>query len=1283
VGGERLLGLDLGGGGARCLLVDATGAAGGEGVAAHRPWRARPVPGAPTGSDLDAEGALAALGQCVREALARAGARPGEIAGLAVTSMRHGSALLDRGGRELLVTPNRDARGIAEAAELAERFGRELARDTGHWPAAVLPVARLLWLRRRDPERLARAAHHLSLSDWLAFRLCGEIATEPSQAGGSGLLSLASGEWTGDWLERLDLPRGLFPPLRAAGEPLGRLSAEGAGILGLRAGTPVALGGADSMAALLGAGVVEAGGASVVAGTTAPVLRVLDRPPPGTQGRLWAGHHVVPGLWVLESNAGGSGLALAWMAGALHPEAPDPLRALLAEAAASRPGAAGVLSTLGSERMDARRMALPLGHLTFSPLSAADAPERRRHLSRAVLEGLACGIRANLEQLDAAVDAPRGFLRAAGGMTRGALFTRILAEVLDEPVEVGPAEASALGACICAGVGAGLFADLREGARALSRVLRTDAPDPAAVAVHAALRPHRERAAAARAEVDAASTAAVLSQLQPPRAEPDPVAVGGFRPHILVTADLEASGLAALRELGEVTFASYREAMRLLSGADLARALAGVHVLVTEIDVVDAEALLGARDLRAVAVCRGDAVNVDLDAATALGIPVVNTPGRNADAVADLTLAFLLMLARKLPAAAEFLREPGGKAGDMGRMGRAFGRLRGRELWRKTVGLVGFGAVGRGVAMRLRPFGARVLAFDPYRDPDAIHRAGACPAELHALLAESDFVSLHAPVTEATRGLLDRDALARAKPGACLVNTARAALVDEEALVEALASGHLAGAALDVFGVEPPASDHPLLAMENVIATPHVGGNTEDVAAHQGAIVAEELSRLARGERPRHALNPEVLATFRWDAPRPDPDPALRERLGGGPGPAVTDLQKGRPAPRSAEPARERPARPAPEAAPPSETETPVDALDRMQAILREFTERARGDEALAAAAAGRDATLHFALPDLDLEFHLGLRDGAVTGGLGAPEGAAEVQLSMPARILDGMFTGRVNAMQAAMDGEMSFSGDTAKAMTLQHLQRDLSRLYRAAREAVGDPGDLSRVPGGERPGAKSAPATGDDALRRGIVDVVNELYAAQLVTATGGNVSARIPERDEAWITPSQLFKGDLAPEILVRVDFDGRGVDRAARSPSSEALMHTALYRAREDVRAVIHAHAPHATILANAGLPFLPISTEAAFFADLPRVPFIMPGTKDLADAVVEAMGDGWAVLLQNHGLLVAGRSLRRAADMAEIIERTSQVILGCYAVGREPPVLPDETVKMLRRYGDLMA
>jgi ribulose-5-phosphate 4-epimerase/fuculose-1-phosphate aldolase len=201
---------------------------------------------------------------------------------------------------------------------------------------------------------------------------------------------------------------------------------------------------------------------------------------------------------------------------------------------------------------------------------------------------------------------------------------------------------------------------------------------------------------------------------------------------------------------------------------------------------------------------------------------------------------------------------------------------------------------------------------------------------------------------------------------------------------------------------------------------------------------------------------------------------------------------------------------------------------------------------------------------------------------------------------------------------------------------------------------------------------------------VIEELYRLQLITATGGNVSARVPgEPSTAYITPSGSFKGALSRDTFVRIDDEGRALDLAGPKPSSESQIHAAVLKARPDVQAVVHCHAPSAPTLVNADLPFLPISTESAFLARIGRIPFIVPGTRELADALVAALADGWAVLMQNHGLLVAARSLRRAADIAQIVERTCEIILGCYAVGRPPPVLPAELVEKLAAKDDLMA
>jgi len=428
------------------------------------------------------------------------------------------------------------------------------------------------------------------------------------------------------------------------------------------------------------------------------------------------------------------------------------------------------------------------------------------------------------------------------------------------------------------------------------------------------------------------------------------------------------------------------------------------------------------------------------------------------------------------------------------------------------------------------------------------------------------------------------------------------------------------------------------------------------------------------------------VEAFDWASPRRRPSVEELESLRAGPAPAVSDLQKKKSGTGQSAAGAEAPvaAAEAGQRIPVAAADIPPEVRESMEAILRVFVAGIAEDDALRAASIGKQVLLHFTLTELGLEFHFALEDGAVLAELGGPSEPADVQLRMRAEILDGMFTGRGNPMDAAMEGKLSFTGDAGKAMALQELDGDLRRLYMLAREEVGDPGDLAALPDpGATATATRATPSGPDSLRDELVAIVGELYEAELITATGGNVSVRVPGEDKLWITPSQLFKGDLSPEVLVPIDLEGQLLDPGARSPSSEWGVHCAVYRAKSEARAVIHAHAPNATILANTGLPFLPISTEAAFFGELPRVPFIMPGTGELADAVGEAIGTGWAVLMTNHGIIVAGRSLRRAADMAEIIERSAQVIVGCYAVGKPPSVLPEDIIGTLRKMGDMVA
>jgi phosphoglycerate dehydrogenase-like enzyme/sugar (pentulose or hexulose) kinase/ribulose-5-phosphate 4-epimerase/fuculose-1-phosphate aldolase/putative sterol carrier protein len=1282
-----LMGIDLGGSGARCVLVNRQS---GALVSASGGWRFAAAPGTfGTGYDIDLAKVWEVVGTASRDAIAAAGIDAGSVAAIAVSAMRFSTVVITDSGESLLAVDNRDARAAGEYFEVAEKMGQELLQETGSWPLPLHASARLLWLQKQ-PEKFREAATVFGMGEWLNFRLSGVRAIDATLASATGLFHLTKKDWCWDRIEQLGLPRALFPPLLESGRVLGALTAEAAGHLGLAAGTCIAMGGADTQCSLLGGGVIAAGDVGIVAGTTAPVQVVLEQATFDPSGKSLGSYHVVPDRWVLESNGGGMGYSLSLMAKMLFPEAPEPELRLLAEAAQSEPGAGGLLSTVGADVMNMRSPAVPVGNLTLSYMAAADDPAPRRHLVRALVEGFACGVRANLEQLDAVL-APKlpctnaQSVTLCGGMSRGAVFSQLLADIIGREVMIPrTSQTSGLGAAICAGIATGDYANFAAACAALCSVRERLAAQAQHAAVNAQLYAtwKRFRDTAETTTVPIAVDHLLPRMLVEPAGSSANGTAATIALHALVSASFDAPSLARLRQHMDVEYASFREKKRLLTGPDLVKALQGKQVFVTEVDVVDANALRQLPDLRVVAACRGDAVNVDVEACTAFGIPVLFAPGRNAVAVADLAVAFMINLARKLPAATQFLRREDCTAGNMSKMGQAFSQLQGRELWRKTIGLVGLGAVGRAVAKRLAGFECEILVADPFVTPEQAALAGCRLTDLDTLLRKSDFVSLHAAVTPATTGMIGAEEFARMKTGAFFINTARAALIDEQALVDSLESGHLGGAGLDTFAVEPPGFDHPLVQHPAVISTPHSAGNTVEVADHQGESVSAALLQLLRGETPRCVLNPQTLANFSWDGTRPTPSEQELERLASKSGPAVTDLQRDA---KAAKPVKAATAKTVEAAAPaPAEpAAVSTDVVAKMTAILEKFCAGMAADPELTTFSADQDITLQFGAHDLGLAFYLSLKQGRVISALGAPESPAEVQLQMRGEILDGMFTGAVDAMECAMNGELSFMGDAAKAMTLQHIQNDMERVYKLARASVGDPGDLSAVP---RAGAvaAAAAAVGANDIREELVQIVQELYEAQVITATGGNISVRVPGNDqEVWITPSRLFKGDLRPELMVRINLDGQSVTAGARSPSSEWCMHTRILARKPQANAVIHAHAPNATILANTGLPFLPISTEAAFFGNIPRVPFLMPGTPELADAVAAAMADEWAVLMINHGIIVAGRNLRRAADMVEIIERSAEVILGCYAVGKEPPVLPAEATDYFRKLGDIVA
>jgi len=322
------------------------------------------------------------------------------------------------------------------------------------------------------------------------------------------------------------------------------------------------------------------------------------------------------------------------------------------------------------------------------------------------------------------------------------------------------------------------------------------------------------------------------------------------RPKALVTAPFRGEGLDKLEQLADVVYDPWieQQPLRIYNSAQLAERIEreGANVVVVESDSVKGPVL----DLPLVAVgsCRGDPNNVDVAAATARGIPVLRAPGRNADAVAELTVALLFAVNRGVVRADRDVRE-----GEIYRDGTIpYQRFRAWQLAGRTAGLVGLGAVGRATRWRLEGLGMRVIAHDPYAD-DATH-------SLDDLLAEADVVSMHAMVTPETQGMISAAQFARMKDDAVYVNTARAMLHDTDALVRALESGTLGGAGLDHFEGEHLPTDHPLQSMSNVVLTPHIGGATYDTEANHSKLIADGLEQLLGGGKPDNLVNPEVLS---------------------------------------------------------------------------------------------------------------------------------------------------------------------------------------------------------------------------------------------------------------------------------------------------------------------------------------------------------------------------------------------------------------------------------------
>lgn len=332
-----------------------------------------------------------------------------------------------------------------------------------------------------------------------------------------------------------------------------------------------------------------------------------------------------------------------------------------------------------------------------------------------------------------------------------------------------------------------------------------------------------------------------------------------------ITATFDPDEIRRLGGMMDVVHEDWRQTHKVyFSGEEFAARIRelGADVLIVEADLVHEE-VIAACELKMIAATRGDPINIRIDLATEKKIPVFFAPARNAQAVAELTIGFMLSALRRIHEINHELRSGRLHFERTRDFVTAYERYTGLELEGKTVGIVGFGAIGQRVARALGGFGCRLLAYDPYVQDGSFQKLGAERVDLDRLIRECDILTVHCPEAPETTGLIHAERVRSLKPGAYVMNLARARVLDEDALYEGLESGRIAGAGLDVFMEEPLQSTNRFVKLPNVVFAPHYGGNTHETVLRQSRMIVDSIAEALAGRQPKHIVNPEVLGEGR------------------------------------------------------------------------------------------------------------------------------------------------------------------------------------------------------------------------------------------------------------------------------------------------------------------------------------------------------------------------------------------------------------------------------------
>lgn len=468
--------IDAGTGSCRSILFDADGNAVAQ---AQRDWSYEEDQNVDGAVLFDPEQFFDIVLDCLRQTVhgaMDAKVDPADILTVCVTSQREGMVYLDSSGSEIYCAPSLDLRGAAVLPCLAPHE-ESIYQTTGLPLHGMFGLARLVWFKRHAPETYQKIHTVLMLSDWIAYRLSGVKASEPSVASSSQMFDIHTRQFAAELMDLLGLRSDIFPQIVPAGKPFARLKLSVAAAIGLNAEPWVAMGGSDTHAGLVGIGAVHPGDVGVIAGTTTPVVQVQERPFLDPEGQLFANCHAADGLWVSESNGGSTGLSQRWAKRLLGGERMASFADMECEARRSPPGAHGMVAYIGAE-IAGERTIENLGGFIF-PVPWDIEQMKTADFCRAVIETNVYTVRANLGLIcDRTGSEPREIL-LCGGQSKSRFFAQMLADVTDLPVTVfAVKEATALGAAIAGLCGAGYYVDLKSACGKMCREESRYLPQP-------------------------------------------------------------------------------------------------------------------------------------------------------------------------------------------------------------------------------------------------------------------------------------------------------------------------------------------------------------------------------------------------------------------------------------------------------------------------------------------------------------------------------------------------------------------------------------------------------------------------------------------------------------------------------------------------------------------------------------------------------------------------------------------------------------------------------------